>query len=493
MVRRDPNGLRFAVPVLLVLAFAVAWGEWMTRVGEAFAPFAAGSQAVAARVDAWIDPPPYTGQAPVFLSRRADEAAAGAITVPEGSKLTVRVVSTEPVEVTVTTAQTATALPPAGESQPAAEGEGETIRSYEAVLDRDASVEVAHADGTQTYTVAVSEDRPPTITRGPLTVNRTGSFTINFDVADDYGVTEGNVTFRPAQAQPEGARPLVDAPSLPLRIERAQARAGPARADGRLEAHPYAGLDVIADAMVKDAAGQEARPPDPGPMVLPARPFYNPLARALIEQRRLLALDANRRGIVAIALDALTVAPERINNAAIYLGLRVGYHRLRAARTDDQLREMLDYLWTMARAVEDGDMSDAEERLAAAREALEQALQDGAPQEEIARLMDDCVRRCRISSRATRRRWPNAGCRRRPCRRMARCRRCPSRTCRKCSTASRIWRSSDRRRPPRNCSASCSRCSTICRWRSPARCRRATSRPCSRWTSSPASCASSKG
>ena len=50
---------------------------------------------------------------------------------------------------------------------------------------------------------------------------------------------------------------------------------------------------------------------------------------------------------------------------------------------------MLDYLWQMARAIEDGDMSDAEQRLQAARQALEQALKDGASEDEIARLMDE--------------------------------------------------------------------------------------------------------
>jgi hypothetical protein len=85
-------------------------------------------------------------------------------------------------------------------------------------------------------------------------------------------VTEGNVLFRPTEAQAEGARPLVEPPGLPLRIDRAQAHKGVANANGRLEAHPYAGMEVLADAVVKDAAGQEARPADPGQMTLPARP-----------------------------------------------------------------------------------------------------------------------------------------------------------------------------------------------------------------------------
>ena len=76
MARRDPNGLRFAIPVLLVLAFAVGWGEWATRLGEAFIPFKVAPLAVTARIDAWVDPPPYTRQAPVFLSRRPSAPAA---------------------------------------------------------------------------------------------------------------------------------------------------------------------------------------------------------------------------------------------------------------------------------------------------------------------------------------------------------------------------------------------------------------------------------
>ena len=387
MAERDPNAYRFAVPVLMVLAFAVAWGEWATRLGEAFTPVTVAPAAIAARIDAWIDPPSYTRQAPIFLSRRSGQLAAEPVLVPEGSKLTVRVVSREAAQVTVETAEGIVVLAPEPAGAPSESGD--VIRSYETLLGRDSTVAVAHADGTTAYPITIVEDHPPTIVRGPLSVNRSGSFTLSFDVTDDYGVTEGSVAFRAAEPPAENARPLVEPPTLPLRIDRSQARDGSARADGRLEAHPYAGLEVSPDAVVKDAAGQEARPADSALITLPARPFYNPLARALIEQRRDLALDANSAPGVATALDALTVAPEFVEDSGIYLGLRVGYHRLINARSDDDLREMLDYLWTMARAIEDGELSDAEERLQAAREALERALEEGASEEEIARLMDE--------------------------------------------------------------------------------------------------------
>ena len=387
MAARDEHGLRFAVPVLLVLAFAVAWGEWMTRLGEGLSPVTPLPAAVAARIDAWVDPPAYTRQAPVFLSRRTGAAAEEPVSVPEGSRLTVRVVSREPTQVTLAAGDAVIALTPETEGHSAQSQD--VIRSYESVLLHDTEVVIAHAGGEAAYPIVVIEDRPPTIARGPMTVNRTGSFTLNFQVTDDYGVTEGSVTFRLAEEQPADARPLVEAPHVALRIDRSQAREGTARADARLDAHPYAGLAVMADAMVRDAAEQEARPADAGEMPFPARPFYNPLARALVEQRQVLALDANQQPMVAHALDALTLAPAKIEDSGVYLALRSGYHRVINARDDDDLRAVLDYLWALARGIEDGELSDAEEQLNAAREALEQALRDGASQEEIARLMEE--------------------------------------------------------------------------------------------------------
>ncbi|MEC9343772.1 MAG: DUF4175 family protein, partial [Pseudomonadota bacterium] len=51
--------------------------------------------------------------------------------------------------------------------------------------------------------------------------------------------------------------------------------------------------------------------------------------------------------------------------------------------------DVLDLLWETALGVEFGDMSEAERRLREAQEALSEALEDGASDEEIARLMDE--------------------------------------------------------------------------------------------------------
>jgi uncharacterized protein (TIGR02302 family) len=123
---------------------------------------------------------------------------------------------------------------------------------------------------------------------------------------------------------------------------------------------------------------------------LPARPFTKPLARALVEQRRILAFDANARTHVGRALDALLLAPERFTpEPAIYLGLRTAATRLKLARNDDELRSVLDYLWEIAVLIEDGTMSDAERDLRAAQDALREALERGASDEEIRKLTEE--------------------------------------------------------------------------------------------------------
>jgi uncharacterized protein (TIGR02302 family) len=70
------------------------------------------------------------------------------------------------------------------------------------------------------------------------------------------------------------------------------------------------------------------------------------------------------------------------------LGLRSIFWSLVHAKTDDDLREVTARLWQMAVGIEDGDMSDAEANLRNAEEALRQALERGASDQEIKQLMD---------------------------------------------------------------------------------------------------------
>ena len=141
--------------------------------------------------------------------------------------------------------------------------------------------------------------------------------------------------------------------------------------------------------VARDEAEQEGRS-EPVELTLPARQFTDPLARAVVEQRAKLAMDANAAPLVGDALDALTLAPEdTFDDIGDYLALRSAYHRLQNARNDDELRELVDYLWSVALGIEDGDLSLAAQALRDAQEALRQALENGASDEEIARLTEE--------------------------------------------------------------------------------------------------------
>ena len=65
------------------------------------------------------------------------------------------------------------------------------------------------------------------------------------------------------------------------------------------------------------------------------------------------------------------IAPERFTpEAGVYLGLRSIYHDLDNAKSDDALREVVARLWDMAVQLEDGNVSQAEQALRQAQEAL---------------------------------------------------------------------------------------------------------------------------
>ena len=117
------------------------------------------------------------------------------------------------------------------------------------------------------------------------------------------------------------------------------------------------------------------------------------MAKALIEQRRDLILDPAGRGRILTALNAMMIAPERFTpDPSVYLGLRTAMTRLRTARTDKDLISLSEYLWDMAVQIEEGDMSDAEKALQQAQDALRDALDRNASNDEIARLSQELRR-----------------------------------------------------------------------------------------------------
>jgi uncharacterized protein (TIGR02302 family) len=267
----------------------------------------------------------------------------------------------------------------------------------------DGTAHVRAPAGQPQWKFTATADNPPKISLAKDPERQAhGSLQMSYKLEDDYGVTEARAQFaaRPSEATESGRpvtkdanaaepRPLFEAPQFALVLPNARTRNGVGQTVKDLSEDPYAGAEVTLILTAKDEGGNEGKS-EPFNMRLPERLFTKPLARALIEQRRILALDANRNSQVFAALDALLIAPELFTpETGHYLGLYSVARQLEAARTDVALREVVASLWALAVTIEDGNISDVEKALRAAQDALKQALERGASDEEIKKLTDN--------------------------------------------------------------------------------------------------------
>jgi uncharacterized protein (TIGR02302 family) len=387
--QRDPWGMRVALALLLFVAFGYSYSGNAGRPSDAFLSHSS-EQLPDVRIDAWITPPPYVNQAPVFLTgiERPQGEPVDAI---EGSEITIRVgggsadaqvlwgngpnaqAAIEPAN-----ADTAAAAAPAGAStwtfKPGTDGE----------------LKISAGRSEENFAIRLIPDEPP-VAAFVETPRRAanGALELDYTLFDDHGIASAEAEIVPAAEPAADARPLFDPPKYRLTLPRRSSADNRAVASHDLTEHPLAGQRVRITLVATDGAGQEGRS-ETLETVLPGRRFSEPLAAAVVEQRGVLALDANNLRRVFDLHDALTIAPdETIPNLSHYLLLQSVRGRLAYARSDDDLREAIDYMWGVALQIEDGNLSLAERRLRDAQNALAEALENGASDEEIAQLMDE--------------------------------------------------------------------------------------------------------
>ena len=393
---RDPYALRGLVLILAVAAFFAAGGDRYKRVAAAFDWQGVVSPANY-RIDAWVTPPAYTGRPPLILPglRPGEQLLArsnGPVTVPAGSTLVVRSTGQSGLDIAVKGGIAEAKAEAKPEAKPQVT-KGTEERHFTITSAGTATVKGGGEDVVWSFNA--TPDRPPTIALAKEPEGQLrGSLLLNYKVEDDYGVVDAQATFersKPAAgtADAKPPRPLFDAPNFTLVLPQSRTRAGAGTTTKDLSEHPWAGVDVAMTLVARDEGSNEGRSAA-HEMRLPERPFSKPLPRALIEQRRNLALDANAKTGVMDALDALTIAPERfIPETNIYLRLRSIYWQLSRAESDDGLRDVVARLWSMAVFLEDGNVSETEKALRAAQDALRDALERGASDEELKKLMDD--------------------------------------------------------------------------------------------------------
>ncbi|WP_026616313.1 TIGR02302 family protein [Ensifer aridi] len=399
IARHDRFALR-AIPVLIAfIAFAYSYSNRAGLVTDALRLPEQQTLASDIRIDAWVTPPAYTGRAPIFLTGRPDTAAAeedkGPITIPQFSDLTVRITGGG-AEETVSYAESGGAEPaiiPTSEAKAGAPPKTETAeaapnaaRNHLYRITKDGTLSV----GGQSWTFKITPDSVPAIAfDGAPRPTANSSLEISFLVQDDYGIAQAWAEIKPLEEPAKNARPLYAPPEYRLDLPRRNAREAKATTSRNLSEHPLSGKRVRITLVARDAAGQEGRSV-PQEMALPARRFFEPLAAAVAEERQVFSLDANQLPHAIDLNDALTLYPEQtIPNLTHFLLLKSARSRMQLAHNDDMLRDAADHLWEIALGIEDGDLSLAERRLRDAQQALSDALERNASDEEIAKLMQE--------------------------------------------------------------------------------------------------------
>ncbi len=385
MVERDLYALRYAALGLAVAAGFFAGPEKYARVAAAFDWRSADAIAASLRLDAWIDPPNYSGRPPIMLDASTAKNGEQAVTAPVGSIVIVRGQSGSAL------ARVEGALAP---QPPAAGAKPGQIQEQRWTLKGDGKITIVR-DGSPLAAFAITgiANQKPTIAlTNPPKANIRGSLTLSYKLADQYGIASARAEF--AQPQLSGKQPagrsLVPPPQMDLQLPSAANGVGEAQTTADLSDHPWAGARVTMILHAHDLAGEDGAGA-PSEVRLPQRSFGNPLARALVEQRRNLILDPdNNTKRVGFVLDALMIAPDIFEvKAGVYLGLRTIKQALAVAKSDADLIGVADLLWAMALQIENGDASQAERDLRAAEQKLREALDRGASDEEIRQAMKE--------------------------------------------------------------------------------------------------------
>jgi uncharacterized protein (TIGR02302 family) len=363
---RDPRRLRYGVLALLILSLIVAGTNWRRNLLQAFAPGLLSGTSL----EAWVDPPPYTGLAPIYLSPQETKT----IAVPVGAILNLHVHGANRTP--------GLALAPGNAAAVFDGANGEYASAARLTIGGSVRVR-AGGRSIGRWNLRIIPDHPPHIAfREAPRRTEHDAVKFSFAASDDYGVVSARAILRP-HGRP--GKPLIV--DLPLPEPSAKSVSQDSYAD--LTGHPYAGLDMDVTLEATDGAGQKTVSAAVR-FKLPARIFTDPLARALIEQRQNLASSgAAGRARVAETLDALTIAPELFypDHENLYLGIRAAYWAVKKARYESDIEQAENLLWQIASSLEQGGMLAAAQQLRQLQQMLLQALAQGAPQDVIDALL----------------------------------------------------------------------------------------------------------
>lgn len=384
---RDRFTLRAGAIVVLFIAVVGSWDDMSARFMRAAWP-SWDATTSGPNVKVWITPPTYTGRSPIFVESPAAPGATqpALLDVPEKSKV-LAVVTGTPRETTFSVDENSFVL----------EKLADKSQRIEREMPSGDVLDVKQRGRTLgSWRMTTIPDMPPSINfvREPREAGR-WRLRLDYRASDDYGI--GSVTAR--IVRPEIKNPDPNAPEESIEFDVTVPPFNPREALQAslhdLTAHPWAGQPVLVQLIVTDQANQSAVT-NYQDAILPERVFQHPVAKDLIAIRRGLLNAADPQALIVPAFRKISgylQNPQSFGgDVKVYLELATAKYRLayhEDATTDGSLAPIL---WAAAVRIEDGNLAVAEERMDEAEQALKDAMERGAPPEEIARLIDELQR-----------------------------------------------------------------------------------------------------
>ncbi len=388
---RDPWGLRLIALVALIAAVLFARGSVTDGLTASLDKPSEQMIAAGPSFEVWVSPPGYTGRPTIYLTEAATDTV---LDVPINSLVTFRTYGSE-AEFSLSETLSAD-----GEATLSEIATG--IQSAEFPVQRSGAMTLREGEEeVGIWTFEVVEDLPPDIgLEEEVTRAVSGAMELTFRASDDYGVTHAwgeiglnmdQIDRRYGQAVEPVDYPVIEF-DLPLPFSGGTEEFTETLLEDYIK-HPWAGMPVTLELHARDAADQSGSSPVEE-IILPGRRFFDPMAAAVIEQRRDLLWSPENAARVDQMLRAATHAPEDVfDNMSAYLMVRTALRRLGYAREDEltkaEIEDVAEVLWQAALLIEDGSLSDAAERLRRAQERLAEALENGATDEEIAELTEE--------------------------------------------------------------------------------------------------------
>ncbi|MEP3440409.1 MAG: TIGR02302 family protein [Sulfitobacter sp.] len=386
---RDPYALRFVA--VLAFGMALVFGS-VWRVGTVAEMASGGSGTLASGPvwEGWAEPPRYSGLPTLYLNDQAE----GALELPVGTLITMRLYG-EPGALNVSETVSGRTVPVPADEPP------QMAFDFKVLQNGNLSVDGPNA---RVWDVTVRADNAPEIViLGTPEVSALGEMRLPFAAKDDYGVEAGEARIMLDLASVDRRYGLTVDPepraeiTVPLPMPIAGDRAAfEENLIDDFSQHPWANLPVTVSMTALDAAEQQAQTA-PMQMTLPGRRFFDPVAAAVIEMRRDILWSKTNARRSAQILRAIAYLPEDVFRSET-AGARVKEiieqmeTQVRLGLSDENQTELAQELWDLAIELEEGDLEDARERMRRAQERLNEAMKNGASNEEIAELMQELRR-----------------------------------------------------------------------------------------------------